>query len=222
MATENRKRTIALLALVLTIACAFAACEGNSSADSEAEQDSSNGSPRFSNWVDVEEEGAQTTQEGSNDDQSAGEASWLFAVSSIDLEGAAFSGTSLKENKLTVINFWATWCGPCVKELPALGIVANDYAPQGVGIIGVLVDGVTDTGKMDESAVDAAKALLADAGATYTSVLPDRAIGESYLGTVSVIPTTLIVDADGNIVAEFPGNRNEAEWRSILDDALSE
>ncbi|MDR2156613.1 MAG: TlpA family protein disulfide reductase [Clostridiales Family XIII bacterium] len=222
MATEGRKRTIALLALAFTVALAFAACERNAAGDSGTGEDGSNGSPRFRNWIDAEQEDARSARNASNDSLSAGEASWLFAVRSIDLDGAAFSGASLKENRLTVVNFWATWCGPCVKELPALGRVANDYARRGVGIIGVLVDGVTETGKTDDGAIDAAKALLADADATYTSVLPDRAIGESYLGAVSSIPTTLIVDAGGNIVTEFLGNRNEEEWRKILDDALSE
>jgi thiol-disulfide isomerase/thioredoxin len=219
MATENRKRMIALLALVFAIVLAFAACDGNVSENTGTEGEDSTGSPRFSDWIDPEGADAQND---ATDGSSAGEASWMFAVNSVDMEGTAFSGASLKENKLTVLNFWATWCGPCVKELPALGIVANDYAPQGVGIVGILVDGVSQTGGMDNDAIDAAKALLADANATYPSILPDRAIGESYLGTVTAIPTTLIVDADGNVVTEFLGNRNEAEWRSILDDALSE
>jgi thiol-disulfide isomerase/thioredoxin len=219
MATENRKRKIAFLALALTLALAFAACGGDDSEDSGTTGENSTGSPRFSDWIDPEGADAQND---STDGQSAGEASWMFAVNSVDMEGAAFSGASLKENKLTVLNFWATWCGPCVKELPALGLVANDYAPQGVGIVGILVDGVSETGGMDDTAIDAAKALLADADATYPSILPDRAIGESYLGTVTAIPTTLIVDSDGNIVTEFLGNRTEAEWRSIIDDALSE
>jgi thiol-disulfide isomerase/thioredoxin len=121
------------------------------------------------------------------------------------LDGKTVSLSSLR-GKAVVVNFWATWCGPCKIETPWLVELQNQYGAQGLQIVGVAMD---DSGK-DEIA-RFAKAM----GMNYPVVLGKEAVGEAY-GGVSYLPESFFVGRDGKIVDKIMG----LEGRSEIEDAI--
>jgi thiol-disulfide isomerase/thioredoxin len=101
--------------------------------------------------------------------------------------GEAVSLSGLK-GQVVLINFWATWCGPCRKEMPLLEQIQKKYTPLGFTMLGVNVE--EDTMMMD--------AFLKDVPVSFP-ILLDPANGVSKLYNVSAMPSTVIVDRQGNI-----------------------
>ena len=103
---------------------------------------------------------------------------------------------SLKESlgKVTIIDFWASWCGPCRAENPNVVALYNEFHPQGLNIIGVSLD----------KDAKAWKAAIAKDKLTWNHVSNfkfwDEPIAKQY--NVQSIPATFILDAKGNIVAK--------------------
>jgi len=144
-----------------------------------------------------------------------GTAAWLFDISTTDINGGAFDATALRENRLTVVNLWATWCPPCVEELPALAELQEAYSAEGVQIVGVLIDASED------GAIDAANTLLKDAKASFTSIIPETLLESNVIQDVEYVPTTLLVDADGNILDTIVGGNDYSSWSGIIEDTLA-
>ncbi|MCB1691586.1 MAG: TlpA family protein disulfide reductase [Pseudomonadales bacterium] len=96
----------------------------------------------------------------------------------------------LKEyrGKVVLLNFWASWCGPCRQEMPVLERIRSRYEPLGVVVLGVNVD--SDEGK--------ALAIAKDAGVNFPLLL-DTGQGVSEAYDVSAMPFTVLVDRDGNV-----------------------
>lgn len=147
----------------------------------------------------------------------AGASALAFATT--DLDGAAVDSGILAANTLTVLNVWATWCPPCVEELPELQQLSEAYADRGVQVMGVLEDGVAG-GARDEAVIADAKLLLEDAGAGYTVLLPDESIQAELISTMQYFPTTFFLDAGGNVVETAIGARSFEEWSEIVDETL--
>ena len=97
-------------------------------------------------------------------------------------------------NKVVMLNFWASWCPPCVRELPELEALYQKYKDAGVAVVGVLLDGAEGTGLKD------GKALLEQAGVTYLNVLPTRAL--ESLTSLMYVPTTVFLNEKGEMVGE--------------------
>jgi thiol-disulfide isomerase/thioredoxin len=92
-----------------------------------------------------------------------------------------------------VLNFWATWCVPCVQEIPQIAEFHRRHAD--VVVVGVAVD-VQDAGSV--------KRFARKVGHDYPLVLSDRAV-EKQLGTPTALPTTRIYDPSGRLVYDKPG-----------------
>ena len=115
---------------------------------------------------------------------------------------ADFAGTP------TVINFWASWCAPCVVEMPAFEAVHRELQPQ-VAFLGLNVG--------DEPA--AARALVERTGVTYPLATdPDSGIFQAFGGIG--MPTTVLVDADGIIVTMIGSRLRAQDLRSLIAEHL--
>ena len=99
------------------------------------------------------------------------------------------------EGKVVVVNFWATWCGPCRAEIPGMLEVYNKYKSQGLEIIGVSLD----RGGWNQVAPFVQKLSI-----TYPVVVGDGELADKY-GGIEAIPTTFIVDKKGKIVQKHIG-----------------
>jgi thiol-disulfide isomerase/thioredoxin len=108
--------------------------------------------------------------------------------------------------KVVMLDFWATWCGPCVSEIPDLIAMQNEYGPDGFVIIGVSTD---QNGFADVTPFVAAN------GVNYISTLWTAQIERDY-GPISAIPTTFVIDRQGMIDQRLVGSRSRGTFDSIL------
>ena len=164
--------------------------------------------------------GTEQSGVGQSDSGNGTLALTLSQINTINLEGEEFTGYDFPENKLIVLNLWATWCPPCIEELPYLQEVSEYYADKGVEIIGILIDGVSDNLEPDNSVIDAGKELLAEAGANYKVIIPDEVLMNELVAQVQAIPTTFFMDSKGNIVGGVVGSKNAEDWKKEIDGAL--
>lgn len=112
------------------------------------------------------------------------------AAPDFTLKSSAGENLKLSEFRgdVVMINFWASWCGPCRQEMPLLDELYNNYKPLGFTILGVNVE--EDSGK--------AKALLKDIPVSFP-VLFDTQNTVSRLYNVVAMPSTVLVDRDGKV-----------------------
>ena len=122
-----------------------------------------------------------------------------------------------------MVNIWATFCGPCINEMPDLGELAAEYADKGVGIVGIPVDIADGAGTVDEVLFDEAVDIVTQTKAGYTHIVPTREMFDKRLGNVFSVPETIFVDSEGKQIGEsYLGARTKAQWKAIIDELLSE
>ena len=119
--------------------------------------------------------------------------------------------------KVVVMNLWATWCAPCVEEMPTLGALAKTYAGRDLAVVAVSLD---QARAKDRAVKDLAR-LTGNALTFYTD--PSAAIAYDS-GAGSGMPTTIIFAKDGREIARLAG---AADWNSpqahaLFDAALAE
>ncbi|MBL1261784.1 MAG: TlpA family protein disulfide reductase [Thiotrichaceae bacterium] len=126
-----------------------------------------------------------------------------------DLDGTARS-ISEWDGKLLVINFWASWCEPCLREMPAFTRLQQHYRDQGVQFIGVALDDVRDVNAFLEGLEPRINypILLGD-GNTFETPM---AYGNQY----GILPHTVIVDKFGKIAYSHFGSLTYEQGRLLL------
>lgn len=102
--------------------------------------------------------------------------------------------------QIVVLNFWATWCAPCVEEIPSLVTMSQKMKPKGVTVLGVSVDA-------DE---DAYRRFVKDHGVTFLTIRDADQKSNSLYGTVK-FPETYIIDRNGVVRRKFIG---PVDWNS--------
>lgn len=129
-----------------------------------------------------------------------------------DADGASVKLSDLK-GKVVLLNFWATWCGPCALEIPWFIEFEQQYKNRGLEIVGV---------SMDEEGWTAVKPYIAQKKINYRILLGNDSVGQLY-GGVDSLPTTFIIDREGRLA--FPPHvglvgKNDylKEIQSLLDD----
>lgn len=113
--------------------------------------------------------------------------------------------------KLVLLNFWASWCGPCLEEMPKFSGWQREYGAQGLQVIGVSMD--------DDSA--AARRLIARHPTTYPILIGDAALGESFGGVLG-LPLSYLIDPQGRIVARYQGNGGLAKMEAKIKALLAQ
>ncbi|MDO4739066.1 MAG: TlpA disulfide reductase family protein [Eubacteriales bacterium] len=127
--------------------------------------------------------------------------------------------------KLTVVNAWATFCQPCLKEMPYLGELAEEYADKGVQFIGIPTDimMVTDNTVIDEEYLELALRYIESTGAdAYTHLIPDAVINEDLLDAVIYVPSTWFFDEHGNLISDtITGAYSKEQWAAMIEEYLA-
>lgn len=136
-----------------------------------------------------------------------------------DMNGNEVSSDIFKESKLTMINVWATYCSPCLNEMPELGELSEEYDAGDFQIIGVISD--VQEGAEQET-LDFASELIEKTEAAYPHLLLNKSLYNSILEDVTAVPTTLFFNKSGTILETIVGSRDKEEWKEIIDGLLEE
>lgn len=118
--------------------------------------------------------------------------------------------------KVTLVNFWATWCGPCVIETPDLVALRNEWSDRNFEILGV---------SMDEEGFEVVSEFAERFGITYPLINDTGPLGDDF-GGVYALPTTYVVDSDGKIlhrfIGIFPVEEMREELNTLIENASSQ
>ena len=125
----------------------------------------------------------------------------------------------LAESKLTMLNIWATYCNPCLEEMPDLGELASEYDSEDFQLVGIVSD-VSETSSRKD--IDYAKELIAQTQANYPHLLLGEDLYNTLVGGVNAVPTTFFVKQDGEVLGYFVGATDKATWKELIDGLLAE
>ena len=126
-----------------------------------------------------------------------------------NLEGKPVSFAEFK-GKVVVIDFWATWCGPCRTEIPGYIELQKKYGKDGLVVIGMSIDSI--------AAKEVAKFVKKN-GMNYTVLMADDAVVAAF-GNFTMIPTTFLINRDGRIIHQKSGMWDHAEYEALVKKAL--
>lgn len=129
-----------------------------------------------------------------------------------DSEGAKVKLADYR-GKVVLLNFWATWCGPCQVEIPWFKEFEQQYKSKGFEVVGV---------SMDEDGWSAVKPYMAEHKLNYRILLGDDSVSQLY-GGLDALPTTFIIDRDGRFA--FPphiGLVGKNEYANEIENILDE
>lgn len=138
-----------------------------------------------------------------------------------DIYGYPYTQEIFQDYELTMVNVFATWCSPCVAEIPDLEKLHNTMADRGVNVVGVVLDVLNEKGELDQDVLKRAQLLAEQTGATYTFLLPDDTYMNGRLIGIEAIPETFFVDKNGNIVGEtYSGSGSLEDWTNVVEQEL--
>jgi thiol:disulfide interchange protein DsbD len=124
------------------------------------------------------------------------------------LDGASLGAPFLR-GKVVVINFWATWCAPCIQELPGFNKLHQELGPKGVAIIGV---------SMDDDVAKTVPAFLKKHPIDYMIAVGKDEFNQEY--ALDSLPVTLVFGKDGKLQKRFDGFTEEKALRDAIAQAM--
>ncbi|MBL8203558.1 MAG: TlpA family protein disulfide reductase [Blastocatellia bacterium] len=130
-----------------------------------------------------------------------------------DLFGVEQKLSALR-GRVVVLNFWATWCGPCVKEMPDLAAIQNQYAALGVQVVGASADSLAEQKEV--------RKFITNLKINFPVWLEASTADMARFGLGPALPGTAIIGRDGKIVAVFPGVITVAELKKRLDTLIAQ
>jgi thiol-disulfide isomerase/thioredoxin len=129
-----------------------------------------------------------------------------------DQSGTTVTFSDIAEGKPVLINFWATWCGPCVKEMPDLVALSEEYGSKGALVIGISVDKDSDVLNL---VADFAK----DQNVKYPLIIDNGELEKAF-GGLRGIPTTFYIDKNGMISKKLVGLQSKERFAQEFDALL--
>lgn len=121
----------------------------------------------------------------------------LSDFTSVDLEGNPVD-SSIFQGKYTLVNVWATFCRPCIVEMPDLQKIHENLGGDDFQVIGIISDTYVESNENMEDA----KKIVEQTGVNYINVVPNDEIIEDVLTQIQFVPTSFIVDSEANFLGE--------------------
>jgi thiol-disulfide isomerase/thioredoxin len=128
-----------------------------------------------------------------------------------DVNGQLQSGNQWL-GKIVVINFWATWCSPCLKEIPEFIKLQDKYKQEGVQFIGIAIDDL-----------EPVKQYLASINSNYSQLIAGDSgieLSKQFGNTANAVPYTVIIDQTGKIVHKHGGELSSDQLASLLKPVI--
>ena len=132
-----------------------------------------------------------------------------------DLNGNEITSDYFAQADITVVNFWATFCNPCIDEMPELE-KWSEAMPENVQMLGVLVD--ADSKESDEYAT--AMQIIEKTNVTYTNILATGAF-ETFANNIAGVPTTFFVDKEGKVIGKPVVGAKLDSYKKRVDNYLN-
>jgi thiol-disulfide isomerase/thioredoxin len=128
-----------------------------------------------------------------------------------DLDGHEVSSDQFK-GKVVIVDFWATWCGPCISEIPGYIALQKKYGADGLVIVGIAY--------RDFKGPANVKKFAQEKGMNYTIVIGDETVADAF-GGIDGIPSTFLINRDGRIIHHKLGAMPHEEYEKIVKQALN-
>lgn len=150
----------------------------------------------------------QLIPEKTSQDSSSFEAELVLKdLSGVEQRLSAYRG------RIVILNFWATWCNPCRKEMPDLAAIQNEFAALGVQVIGAAANKETDRGKVFQ--------FIKETGVNFPVWLGATVEDLERFGLGPALPGTVILDRDGKILMKTHNVINREELRRTINGLLA-
>ncbi len=160
-----------------------------------------------------------TSQSGTSQAAEEAESPAAVSFSGQDMEGNIVTSDIFGQSRLTMVNVWATYCNPCLSEMPDLGELAGEYDAGDFQLIGIISD--VEEGA-DEEIMENARTLIEQTGADYPHLLLNRFLYYSMLKDVTGVPTTFFFDQEGNLLEAVQGAKSKDVWKEKIDGFLED
>jgi len=137
----------------------------------------------------------------------AAPAQWVFELSFPSPTGEPTTLASVR-GRLTVINFWATWCPPCIEEMPELSRIHAEMSSSGVKLIGLAVDSPSNV-----------REFLEDKQFSYPLLITGGAgtdLAKRLGNAIDALPYTVLIDEKGTVIRQKAGRIHEEELKSWI------
>lgn len=139
-----------------------------------------------------------------------------------DIDGNTYTEKVFSDYDLTLVNAFTTWCSPCVNEMPELEELYQEMKDQGVDVVGMVLDSVSEDGTPDDSIVQKAQLLKEKTGVTYPLLIPDKGFLNGRISGLQSFPESFFVDKDGNIVGDpIMGSNTFDGWKEAVEKQLA-
>ncbi len=203
------RRKLFILGMAIMMAGAVSACNaGNKTANESVITESQSASKQSdtSESADSKKDDESKSADSKKKDVSFPE----FSAKTV--EGEEINNDVFKNSKLTVVNVWGSWCGPCVQEIPELQKLSENMKDKNVNVIGIAQDAGSNFQEVKE--------VLDKSKVTYQNIIPSGTT-EDFVMSLQAFPTTFFVDSEGKIVYAIQGSKNLEGFTQIVDDLLS-
>lgn len=144
-------------------------------------------------------------------DRKAPDARDLLALSLPDTQGTT-QPLSQWRGKVLLVNFWATWCGPCREEMPEFVKAQRELGPKGLQVVGIAIDQPDKVSSFAKELALNYPALIA----SYETMDVAKPLGDSLLG----LPFTVVLDRQGRVAHTQLGPMKPAQLRAIVNNLL--
>lgn len=144
------------------------------------------------------------------------------ALDGTDLDGKALPKDLLAKDGVTMVNVWATFCNPCLAEMPHLEELNKEFAAAGKNfkVVGIAADVVNEKGEVGQEQLDLAKEIVKKTGVTYTNIIPGEKLQSDILPNVTAFPTSFFLNDKGEVIKTVMGATTKDDWANTANELL--